>query len=314
MKKGSDSNEIVALITGGRAPAILKATVLDLSTLKDASKLPPVIECHTLVWKDSPLVELPPGIKVSQKLDLSGSKLLERLPAGLSAPVLVLTNCSRLTALPANLRADFLTVDGCTTLKDWPESAKVSIGMVSARGCTSLRTLPATLGPLTSLNLRDCAQVREIPSGIQVRSWIDIGGTRVDRLPGSLEGVGLRWRGVAVTPQIAFFPDTLNASDALKEPNAEVRRVMIERIGFERFLRESKARVLHSDTDPGGPRELLQVDLAGDEPLVCVSVRCPSTGRHYLIRVPPTMRTCHEAVAWTAGFDNPVDYAPVLET
>jgi hypothetical protein len=89
---------------------------------------------------------------------------------------------------------------------------------------------------------------------------------------------------------------------------------MIERIGFERFLKEVNARVLHEDTDPGGPRQLLQVDLTGDEPLVCVSVHCPSTGRHYLIRVPPTMTTCHQAVAWTAGFDDPADYAPVAET
>ncbi len=311
MKK---KNELLARIESGKAPDRLQATVLDLTGLKDIAKLPAEIHCHTLIWKDSPLTELPANVQVSHKLDLSGSRQLERLRDGLSVAVLVLTDCTRLEALPENLRVDFLTIDGCPALKHWPESAKVSIGAVSARGCTGLSSLPNGLGPLTTLNLRDCARIEHLPEGTQVRAWVDIGGTKIEGLPESLTGTGLRWRGVSVTPQIAFFPETLKSADALAETNAEVRRVMIERIGFERFLQESNARVLHEDTDPGGPRQLLQVDLESDEALVCVSVRCPSTGRHYLIRVPPTIRTCHQAVAWTAGFDNPDDYVPVVET
>lgn len=312
MKK--KKNELLALIESGNAPGRLQATVLNLTGLSDMTKLPSDIVCHTLIWKDSPLKELPHGVRVSHKLDLSGSRQLERLPEALNVSVLNLNDCTRLEALPENLRADFLTLDGCTALKHWPESAKVSIGSVSARGCTGLIALPSGLGPLTTLNLRDCARIEHLPEGTQVGAWVDIGGTQIEGLPESLASTGLRWRGVSVTPQIAFFPETLKSADALAEVNAEVRRVMIERIGFERFLQESKARVLHTDTDPGGERQLLQVDLESDEPLVCVSVRCPSTGRHYLIRVPPTIRTCHQAVAWTAGFDNPDDYVPVVET
>lgn len=47
---------------------------------------------------------------------------------------------------------------------------------------------------------------------------------------------------------------------------------------------------------------------------VCVSVQCPSTGRRYLIRVPPNTRTCHQAAAWIAGFDDPRKYNPIIET
>jgi len=312
MKK---KQELRALIESGQeVPDRFQTTVLDLTGFNDLAKLPGEILCHTLIWKNSSLTELPANLQVSHKLDLSGSKQLDRLKDGLSVSVLVLTDCTRLEALPENLRVDFLTLDGCSALKHWPESAKVSIGAVSARGCTGLTALPNGLGPLTTLNLRDCARIEQLPEGTQVRAWVDIGGTKIEGLPQSLTCTGLRWRGVSVTPQIAFFPETLKSGDALAEGNAEVRRVMIERIGFERFLQESNARVLHEDTDPGGPRQLLQVDLDSDEPLLCVSVRCPSTGRHYLIRVPPTMRTCHQAVAWTAGFDNPDDYAPVVET
>jgi hypothetical protein len=30
--------------------------------------------------------------------------------------------------------------------------------------------------------------------------------------------------------------------------------------------------------------------------------------------VPPNMRTCHQAAAWIAGFDNPKDYRLVAES
>jgi hypothetical protein len=43
-------------------------------------------------------------------------------------------------------------------------------------------------------------------------------------------------------------------------------------------------------------------------------VACPSTGRRYALRVPPTMRSCRQAAAWTAGFDNPDLYRPLIET
>ena len=81
-----------------------------------------------------------------------------------------------------------------------------------------------------------------------------------------------------------------------------------------RFLEEAHAEVLDRDRDPGGERQLLRVPLPGDEPLVCVSVFCPSTSRQYVLRVPPTTKTCRQGVAWMAGFDNPDDYRPLVET
>ena len=77
---------------------------------------------------------------------------------------------------------------------------------------------------------------------------------------------------------------------------------------------EAGATVMDRDRDAGGERQLLRVKLEGDEDLVCVSVSCPSTERRYLLRVPPTMRTCRQAVAWTAGFDDPELYRPLVET
>jgi hypothetical protein len=126
--------------------------------------------------------------------------------------------------------------------------------------------------------------------------------------------VQLRWRGVIVDERIAFYPETITAQQILEERNVERRRVLLERLGYERFLLEAQVQVLSQDQDAGGERRLLHVPLQNDEPLVCLEVRCPSTDRRYLIRVPPTMCQCHQAAAWIAGFDNPDHYRPLIET
>lgn len=306
--------DLASLLKRGLAPATWSTPEVKLTGVYSPQGLPSEIQCHTFEWKNSPLEELPPGLRVVHKLDLTGSTNLERLPENLSVSVLILADCPKLTSLPEGLRCDFLTISGCRSLRHWPASAKVTIGGVNARNCVSLRKLPPGLGPLNNLNLSGCGLMESLPADLAVSSWVDLGGTKITSLPAALTGVGLRWNSVAVNAQVAFFPETLTAGEALSERNAEVRRVMIERMGFERFMAEAKAVVLNEDTDPGGPRKLLMVTLDNDEPLVVVSVRCPSTGRAYLIRVPPTMKTCRQAVAWTAGFDNEKDYIPVAET
>jgi hypothetical protein len=124
---------------------------------------------------------------------------------------------------------------------------------------------------------------------------------------------GLRWRGVIVEPRVAFYPESITAAEVLAESNAELRRIKLERMGTERFFAEADATVLDVDRDAGGERRLLRVAIPGDEALVCVSVCCPSTGRRYLLRVPPHVTTCHEAIAWTADLD-PSEYKPEVET
>lgn len=305
--------ELGDLIKRGISPEGRRACVLDLSNDKIIA-LPDRIRCHTLRAPQSSLAELPDDLAVEFKIDLSHCHNLRKLPRGLRVSVLVLRDCNRLTALPEDMEVDYLDIQDCTALMEWPESARVSIGSVNARNCPLLRSIPASLGPVTSLDLQSCRKIDAIPAGVTVRSWIDIADTQVTSLPKELAHVGLRWRGVAVTPQIAFFPETLAADQILGEANAEVRRVMVERVGFERFLKQVKAEVVHEDRDPGGQRQLLRVRLKDDEDLVCVSVGCPSTGRRYIVRVPPSMQTCHQAIAWTAGFDNADDYRPIAET
>jgi len=216
--------------------------------------------------------------------------------------------------LPEGLECYFLDISGCTAIEAWPRQARVEVGRFAARGCLQLRVLPQWLKSIAQLDLRDCANIRELPEDLQVGSWIDIGGTRIRSLPPALKDVQLRWRGVAVDERIAFNPETITAQEILAEDNAEKRRILLERMGYEAFLSHAKAEILDEDRDAGGLRRLLRVPMGNDEPLVCVSVICPSTQRQYVIRVPPQMDSCHRAVAWVAGFDDPSLYQPLVET
>lgn len=307
-------SDLKAQILNNTPPAEARVRSLSLAGVKQTISLPEKLECFTLTLAQSSVQQLPAGLSVEFRLDLTGCTHLTALPRGLKTGSLILNGCVHLDALPEDLAVNFLDIEGCANLTSWPESARVSLGSVNARGCTQLRALPAGLGPLTNLDLRDCRQITSLPAGLELSGWLDLAGSGIESLPESLTGVQLRWRGVNVSAQIAFFPETLTTAEILAEPNAEVRRVMLERFGMERFIADADAKMLDEDTDAGGPRRLLVVPLPGDEDLVCVSVNCPSTGRHYLIRVPPTMRTARQAIAWTAGFDNPDDYHPIAES
>src|SRR5438067_2669016 len=306
--------DIKQAILAGKAPAGLRARSLDLSAVTQPFALPPGLECFSIDLSKSAIEALPGDLRVEFRLNVSDCSQLASLPRGLKVGSLLLSRCTKLHSLPEEMDVNFLTIEGCTALTDWPESARVSIGSVNAAGCTNLRSLPSSLKKLANLDLRGCRNIKALPLGLELSGWLDIADTGISSLPESLRGARLRWRGVQINAQIAFFPETLSATEILTERNAEVRRVMIERCGLENFLNSAKATVLDQDTDAGGPRRLLRVPLPGDEDLACVSIHCPSTGRHYIVRVPPTMQTCRQAIAWTAGYDNPNDYNPIAES
>jgi len=122
------------------------------------------------------------------------------------------------------------------------------------------------------------------------------------------------WHGVRVPRTIIENPESVPAREVLAEPDVEVRRIMIERVGPERLIRDGGARLVAED-EAG---VLWRLDLADDEPLVCVEVTDATPGpgatyRRYVLRVPPGARTPREAVAWTFGVDTG-EYRPAVET
>lgn len=288
--------------------------VLDLSGHSELKKLPRGVSAYELNASETGLSTLPSDIDVECSIVLQNCENLRSLPENLKTGTLDLRNCSSLTHLPEGLNVWFLDVEGCDSLVDLPEKAKIENGGLNLRGFTTLTKIPRYIKQISTLDISDCDQLHSLPGHLSVGLWIDVGGSGLRALPGHLQNVGLRWRGVIVDERIAFRPETITAKEISNEPNAELRRVKIEQMGFDRYIEAVGAKRINSDTDPGGKRELLMFDEHQAEPIVCLNCFCPSTGRQYFLRVPPTIKTCHAAAAWMAGFDDPKKYKPVIET
>lgn len=295
-------------------PVELSARSLVIENCPGIRSLPTGLRCHEIRARESALAGLPEDIEVEFRLDLRDSKHLAHLPVGLSVGTLILRGCTALRSLPEGLDSTFLDLEGCAQLTGWPRDVTLRCGSLNLADCTGMSHLPVDVADLGRLDLRNCARITSLPEGLRVSSWIDVAGSGLSKLPPSLAGVRIRWRGVRIHARIAFQPESLTVDEILAETNTEVRRVMLERVGFEWFFMRADARMIDADRDPGGERKLMRIAMPRDEDLVCVSLNCPSTGRRYVLRVPPAIDTCRRAAAWLAGFDNPDDYTPVLET
>jgi hypothetical protein len=129
------------------------------------------------------------------------------------------------------------------------------------------------------------------------------------------DGLALHcWRGMPVPADLIGQLDRLTVERIHAEQNLELRRVLTERYGLDRYLRHAGATRVGADET--GILWRLPVD--GDESLVMVEVTNSTpepdgSRRRYWLRVPPTTRSAREAVAWTFGLP-PEEYRPVRQT
>lgn len=103
--------------------------------------------------------------------------------------------------------------------------------------------------------------------------------------------------------------------DIDKERNVEIRRLLIEFYGLDKYLRDSESRVIQRDKFG----TLYQKDFVTGDPIVFVQVenKTPEPDgsfKTYLLRVPEFVDTAREGVAWTFGFDDPEEYDPIVES
>lgn len=301
-------------------PDDLQVRRLNLNDCSALTTLPARLNVHSLQAQRSGLTSLPDDITVTYKLDLSECAALESLPPNLKTGSLVVKGCAKLSALPDGLSLYFLDATDCINLETLGENGKVDVGMIVLRNCVKLRALPKWLSPIAQLNIRGCVSLESLPEHMIVKDRIELADSGLKGLPPTSAKTEIRWKDVIINAMIAFEPEKITSQAVMKESNIELRRVMLERMGYEAFFREAQAKQLDRDVDPGGVRRLLRVEFKDtnrwqqDEPVVCLSVICPSTARHYIIRVPPNMKTCHQAAAWVAGFDDPSLYHPMRET
>jgi hypothetical protein len=119
---------------------------------------------------------------------------------------------------------------------------------------------------------------------------------------------------VRVPGWVVEEPERISVATIDAERNAEVRRVMVDRYGRERWLADSGAQRVHED-ECG---VLYRRDMMRDGPSVFVGVvnstpEPDGTSRRYYLRVPPGMKTAREAVAWTFGMTAD-EYLPEVQT
>ncbi|MEU0371101.1 DUF6745 domain-containing protein [Streptomyces sp. NPDC006283] len=122
------------------------------------------------------------------------------------------------------------------------------------------------------------------------------------------------WRGMPVPAEFLHELTALTPERIRDQENAELRRVMLEYYGYDRYLAESGAEPVHRD-ETG---ILWRITLADDEDVVMVEVlnstpEPDGTHRTYWLRVPPTTRTAKEGVAWTFGIQADA-YEPLQQT
>ncbi|MBX9686417.1 MAG: hypothetical protein K2X27_06915 [Candidatus Obscuribacterales bacterium] len=122
------------------------------------------------------------------------------------------------------------------------------------------------------------------------------------------------WHGVIVDERIIENPDSITIEEIESTRNAEIRRVLIERYGEIRYLKDSGAEKIHED-DCG---ILYRKEIPGDEALLMVKVVNSSpepdgSFKDYFLRVPPETRSAKQAVAWTFGLSEE-EYQPIIES
>ena len=137
------------------------------------------------------------------------------------------------------------------------------------------------------------------------------------------------WHGVMVPAFVVVRPEWITVEHIRREENAEVRRVMVERMGWDKYCSQAGMRVIHEDRLQSQFPALPQSELVPeserlvvsyrsgeetaqlleatelkdfeDRPLRFVRVTDPSTGRQYTIRVKHNHTRCYQAIGASFG-------------
>ncbi len=103
-----------------------------------------------------------------------------------------------------------------------------------------------------------------------------------------------------------IHPNQWQTSWLLEEQNAELRRVLIQGIGYERIASELGATELDSFQE----YSLLKIDNNVDvEPIYMLKMICPSTGYIHVLRLPPDLKSAREAIRWVNWGVDPEEFS-----
>lgn len=195
--------------------------------------------------------------------------------------------------------------------------------------CERPTTLHMDTDPITWA--RETAAIDPITRARDGRAWARDGHGRAPRLhsttgptcayPDGYEIYALH--GIKVDKRFITDTDSVLPHEIDRISNVEVRRVVMDLYGYEKYLRRSGAQIIHEN--PEKKRKLwwrmpvdeviqnafswrappgLTPDLTRGQPVVMVEVENSTpepdgSFKRYFLRVPPTMRDADSAIAWT---------------
>jgi hypothetical protein len=112
--------------------------------------------------------------------------------------------------------------------------------------------------------------------------------------------------GTILEGKYSVHPSQWQSRWLLEEENAEMRRVLIQGIGYSRLCQELDAKEL----DTWREYSLLEIEQKIDvEPIHLLKMTCPSTDAIYTVRVPPDLRSARVAAGWINWDNDPEEFA-----
>lgn len=103
-----------------------------------------------------------------------------------------------------------------------------------------------------------------------------------------------------------------SAEQILNLNNAEIKSHFLNDYGrgMNKFLKDLNAVIEHVD----GTSKLIRVYIERyNQPITYIIVEDVSTKKYYILRVPPEVNSCREALAWTFGMSEE-EYNPIKES
>lgn len=115
------------------------------------------------------------------------------------------------------------------------------------------------------------------------------------------------WRGIQIPQKYgAVLSLDWRSQWLLTENNAEIRRILIQQIGYDRICEELQTIELDSWRE----YTLLKIDTHVDEePIYLLKMTCPSTNRIHILRVPPNLTSARKAIRWVNWGVDPKKFA-----
>lgn len=103
-----------------------------------------------------------------------------------------------------------------------------------------------------------------------------------------------------------YHPNKWKPSWLLKEKNAELRKILIQEIGYYKIIEELQAVEIDSYQEYTLVKINSDIDI---EPIYLLKMTCPSTEDIHVLRVPSHMKLAYEAVTWINWEIPPEDFA-----